>query len=285
MMKKVLDGESEDIDYGKSGYCLKLIGKDDGDSSTSAAGKTMTQTQLISLSELVYDGIIETQIKWPYIGSVTNHWYYNDISFMHGQTSSGHGAYRKAIGATKTIKYDPAYLDSNGKETENTALKDFNIQLDTYMTSDDGIFYQVCEPEKSGPRADLLDLFSEKYYKYDGNVATATKIAKAKALDAGKTTTDFGSDNTNSGNAIQITQDDIDEYNNAKAAENDPTSLYTTDPMCKQNASFDDDKSNALSAFSILENIDLELCAIALLFPANGIFSGLMVKLGVRMSP
>ena len=258
MMKKVLDGESEDIDYGKSGYCLKLIGKDDGDSSTSAAGKTMTQTQLISLSELVYDGIIETQIKWPYIGSVTNHWYYNDISFMHGQTSSGHGAYRKAIGATKTIKYDPAYLDSNGKETENTALKDFNIQLDTYMTSDDGIFYQVCEPEKSGPRADLLDLFSEKYYKYDGNVATATKIAKAKALDAGKTTTDFGSDNTNSGNAIQITQDDIDEYNNAKAAENDPTSLYTTDPMCKQNASFDDDKSNALSAFSILENMHTE---------------------------
>ncbi len=174
----------------------------------------LTYDDLVELSDIVAQGLEDgvSGVKWPYIQSVTNHWYYDDIDFSVG-------VYRKAASAKKKIQYRPA-------DEENSFLNkhDIEVELDATLTADEGIVYQVCEPEATGPNQHIIDIFSDKYYKYDGTIQTAKKIENAKLYDGNGGATGSIEDNT----------------------------------AVKQEVSFEDNKTNALAAFSILENMHSE---------------------------
>ena len=133
----------------------------------------ITYDDLLELANIVAEGLGDgiDDVKWPYIQSVTKHWYYNDIDFSRG-------VYRKASVAKKKIQYQSA-------DTENSALVQHGIrvELDAELTADEGIVYQVCEPEATGPNEHILEIFNDKYYKYDGTIETAKKIENAKLYD------------------------------------------------------------------------------------------------------
>ena len=138
-----------------------------------------------NLMKLVAAGLGGTKIKWPYIESVTNHWYYHIIDFM-GTVGKDtlYGAYKKAATAKKTIKYSDDEGGLNGYEIELTAL----------LSSDEGIFYQVCEPYlNEEPSVYLKKVFHGAYYKYDGTTETARKISAARAIEAKYGTDDYNS--------------------------------------------------------------------------------------------
>ncbi len=279
---------------------LKSLAGFSNDSDTPSGnmnvlGLDLTYKEIRELAALICKGIQGTNTYWPYIDSVTNHWYYDDISFTNGYN---YGAYKKTKTATKTIKYEPE---------ESSLTQKYNITLNAELQSDEGIYYQVCEPETNGPNQYIKTIFSSKYYKYDGTITTAKKIAIAKAIDSwafekvlkkykidaslignvipfgqflvpfitsndGESVNissatlneyiedhidEFSGSYTFEGEKIDITKDDIEEYKEAKKAEEEGTS-NSDSPMCKQSVSFTDNKANALSAFTILEKIDTE---------------------------
>lgn len=179
----------------------------------------ITYNDLIELAQVAGKGIEGIKnVKWPYIESVTSHWFYNDIDFSKG-------VYRRAKAATKTIDYEPR----DDKEESSIVKNNIKVKLDAILTSDQGIVYQVCEPEATGPNQAIVDIFKDKYYKYDGTEQTAKAIDNAKRYDElGRT-----------------------GYNNSGINVEEPT-------VEKQEVSFEDNKVNALTAFSILENMHSE---------------------------
>ena len=159
------------------------------------------------------------RIKWPFIRSVTHHWFYEDIDFTKK-------TYRIAKSATKTIDYKPS--------DKNDPLNDENItiKLNATLTSENGIIYQVCEPETKGPNDNIVKVFTENtYYVYDGSLMTAKKIANAKAQELNKYTYTFNGEKYS-------TKSDM--------------------PIKKRKVNFEKNKSNTLTAFSILGNVHTE---------------------------
>ena len=159
------------------------------------------------------------RIKWPFIRSVTHHWFYEDIDFTKK-------TYRIAKSATKTIDYKPS--------DKNDPLNDENItiKLNATLTSENGIIYQVCEPETKGPNDNIVKVFTENtYYVYDGSLMTAKKIANAKAKELNKYTYTFNGEKYS-------TKSDM--------------------PIKKRKVNFEKNKSNTLTAFSILGNVHTE---------------------------
>lgn len=166
-------------------------------------------------------------VQFPYISSVTKHWYYKDFYFP----ASENGVYYKARTASKMIKYD--YV--NG-ETERP-LEGFDIMLDALLTAEDGnaVYYQVREPYTEGPNENIVRLFKDNtYYRYDGSPETARQIAIAKAAD---------------GDGVAIFQGE-DAYVTGDQKE------WGELPK-KQKASFGTTQ-DTLSAFSILEGVHTE---------------------------
>ncbi len=183
----------------------------------------ITYDDLFELADIVAQGFGDgiDGVKWPYIQSVTKHWYYNDIDFSKG-------VYRKATSAKKKIEYESA-------DEANSALSkhDIDVELDATLSADEGIVYQVCEPEATGPNEHIVEIFKDSYYKYDGTVETAKKIENAKLYDQYQITGEImGID----GNTYTIEDKNIE----------------------KEEVSFEENKSNALAAFSILENMHTE---------------------------
>ena len=180
----------------------------------------ITYDDLLELAEITAKGMEDgiKNVKWPYIESVTSHWFYQDIDFTKG-------VYRRAKAATKKIDYEPR----SDKEETSLVKDNIKVQLDAIFTSDQGVVYQVCEPEATGPNQTIVDIFKDKYYKYDGTEQTAKAIDNAKRYDI-------------SGNAGV-------DYEGVNIEE--PT-------VEKQEVSFEENKVNALTAFSILENMHSE---------------------------
>ncbi len=165
-------------------------------------------------------------VKWPYIESVTNHWFYEDIDFSKG-------VYKKAKSATKKIKYAPAD-DSSALVKDN-----IEVELNATLTADEGIVYQVCEPEAYGPNQAIIDIFKDKYYRYDGTIRTANAIENAKGYE------------TLYGGGWITTRHSIPEL----------VKLFFNTEMPeveKEEVSFEDNKPNALAAFNMLENMHTE---------------------------
>ena len=174
------------------------------------------------------DGI---KIKFPYIESVTNHWYYHIIDFIGtvGENTP-YGAYKKAATAQKIIKY--ADEDSN--------LDDVDIELTALLSSGSGIMYQVCEPYlNEKPNVYLKKVFHGAYYKYDGTTETARKITAARAIEAKFGTDNYDDDDfpksvdeimnkhikynwhssDSDSSKIEVSREDAAEYISAKAAQ------------------------------------------------------------------
>lgn len=144
----------------------------------------ITVKQLEALGNLILEGTEEKRTYLPRITSVIKHWYLNDVKFEYG----------KAGKAKKKVQYSTE--DEEDPLSEEN-LNGASITLDTTYTSAEGIYYQLAEPEISGPNEAIKALFKggsgtydgadynfeAKYYRYDGTRLTAQKIANAKALD------------------------------------------------------------------------------------------------------
>ncbi len=180
----------------------------------------ITYNDLLELAQITAKGMDDgiENVKWPYIESVTNHWFYQDIDFTKG-------VYRRAKTATKKIDYEP-----RDTKEESALVKDnIKVQLDAELTSDKGVVYQVCEPEATGPNQTIVDIFKDKYYKYDGTEQTAKAIDNAKRYDeTGKAGVEY--------KGVEVEEPTVE----------------------KQEVSFEENKVNALTAFSILENMHSE---------------------------
>ena len=114
-------------------------------------------------------------MQWPFVRSVKNHWYYNDIDFLG--TTEENATYRLAKVGYKTIFYS-----SEDKTT-------FEMPCALYPNEDedwDFLVYQVAEPTVEGCNDNIRNVFSDKYYRYDGTVQKAKMIANSRAIDDGK---------------------------------------------------------------------------------------------------
>lgn len=152
----------------------------------------ITAEQLKDLGQLILDGMKEENVYLPRIESITKHWFYNTINYEYGTAGK----------AKKKIQYQT--------EDEESSLSDENLNgatiiLDTTFTNASGVFYQLAEPEVTGPNEAIKTLFKGgtvtmdgetyefpgEYYRYDGTRLTALKIANAKAFDEGKSSYTF----------------------------------------------------------------------------------------------
>ena len=220
-----------------------LFGKDSdtyiylNNSDKNIPGTNWTYNEIIELAGLAYSGNLGeeitdasgengdikkgiTNVKWPFIRSVTSHWYYDNIDFTKN-------TYRAAKKATKTIDYSPEDEDSK-LNADNISVK-----LQATLQSDQGIIYQVCEPEATGPNENIVKVFEKKYYAYDGSLLTAKKIANTKAHKKGKKSYEFN------GEKYSTTSDE-------------------NMLVGKQKVNFEKNKVNTFTAFSILGNVHTE---------------------------
>ena len=186
-----------------------------------------TSDELDELVELYQNGQKGMKkIGWPYIVTVKNHWFYNQIDFNN--TKDKKYAYRLAAKATKQMDYNPS--DSS----DPLAADNISVKLNSTFSAINGVAYQVCEPEAIGPNENIKKIFQQEYYKYDGTTERAKKIENAKAVELGKKTYDFG------------------------AEKNIPVNKELASEVSKEKVSFEENGTNSLTTFSMLQNMHTE---------------------------
>lgn len=202
----------------------------------------ITAEQLKDLGQLILDGMQEENVYLPRIESITKHWFYNTINYEYGTAGR----------AKKKIQYETEDEESSLSE-EN--LNGATIILDTTFTNASGVFYQLAEPEVTGPNEAIKTLFKGgtvtmdgetyefpgEYYRYDGTRLTALKIANAKAYDEGKSSYTF----QNKVISEVYNPNEEGEWEIHKG----PVTFATED--ADGNKSYND----AFTAFAILENV------------------------------
>lgn len=223
-----------------------------GENSTYISG--ITDTQLNELVELYAYMAGGQNFKLPFITRVSKNWFWdgnkneekgtdkdsdNNVYFT-GSDDQYTGVYKTTKALKKWITYFP---------NDKSSLKGFKISLRGLIVSNNGkdLYYQVNEPLTEGPNPELLELFSKKYYKYDGEEETARKIAVSKALDA---VNGGGSSEVKyyfHGEETTVTDDEKEQYSSS-----DGNQLAT-----KQTPSIGT-KQDTLSSFEILKNMDTE---------------------------
>ena len=259
--------KAENYDAIKNGDTTLTLVDDNGNSFTA----TLPEEVLKDLKKLVETGTKGTSVKWPNIESVTNHWYYHIIDF-YGTVGKDtpYGAYKKAKVAKKTIKYSD----------EESGLDGYDIEITALLTSENGIYYQVCEPYlNEKPSIYLKKVFHGAYYKYDGTTETARKIAAARAIEAKYGTDDYNDkdfeknpqkivdkkikynwhSNDSDTSKLTITLEDATEYVSAKEAQlkvqKKSNALLKIDEETENGNS---DQSEAKDTIKTIEEIDEE---------------------------
>ena len=177
-----------------------------------------TYNEVIELAQLLNQPLADdVSFKWPYITKVMGHWYYEDIDFAGT-------AYRVARNGTKRVNYYP--------EDENSALNKSSISIYLTLQLGTGVIYQVSEPEYYGPNEHIKEVFSQKYYQYNGTMDRARRIENARASENNSSSYYFNGEtySTESGQA---------------------------DSVEKQKVSFQD-KDKSIAAFAMLENMHTE---------------------------
>ena len=236
--------EKKDIDR-----YIKIVNTEDSSEKASLQNylsssilSGITTDQLSDLGDLILEGMEEATTYLPRIESITKHWFYNTINYEYGTAGK----------AKKKVEFTTDDEESSlSKENLNGA----SIILDTTYTNASGVFYQLAEPEVTGPNDAIKALFkggtvtvdgetynfTGEYYRYDGTRLTAQKIANAKAFDEGKSSYTF------QGKTIDKV------YNPNEAGEweihKQPVTFATEDE--DGNKSYND----AFTAFAILENV------------------------------
>ena len=190
----------------------------------------ITNEQLMYLISLIYENKDGVPIWLPYISSVQKHWFYEDIEFTVGKT----GVYEAAEYARKSIKY----------QEEDGPIKDFDITINNALLHDDtgkGILFQKREPYTHGPNESIKNLFfNNAYYRYDGTIDTAEKIAKTILIkEEGYSA---GDEYVFNGEIHTLTSEDVEAVNNDLLALRQYPSFGTP--------------QDTLSAFNILRKVD-----------------------------
>lgn len=204
----------------------------------------LTVNQFKALVDLIQEGKTPQTMFWPRINNVTNHWYYNEIKFTYGRAGT----------AKKTIQYKP---DDNTSPLYGVD----GITLDATLTSEEGVYYQLCNPEAVGPNEAIKALFKGgsgelngisfsfdgKYYRYDGTRQRAQEIANAKAVEANGNESIFENNPNAVGNNPNRRYTFLGQtYGQHKpAVEKEPVVFYDVDGK--------NTYKNAYSAFAILE--------------------------------
>ena len=198
----------------------------------------LTQGQLCQLARMnKNEDDSNMQMLFPYITDVTDHWYYKKIDFM--------SKYKRAKKATKkmdvSIEEDSASYDLL---VPSKLRSDIKIVADAVITG--GVVYQEEDPDLEGPNNTIISIFKDnKYYKYDGSMETAQKIAICNAIDEGRDKYYFN------GSVYQVDSED-----KADAPTWKDEGLYG-------DVSFGSSR-DTMSAFSILENVDTDEADICL---------------------
>lgn len=197
--------------------------------------KGLTGKQLSQLLALILEGDTKKDMYFPRITDVTKHWYYDTIEFNYG----------RATEIKKQIRYEP--------EDKNNGL--YGVQgiiLNTTMTADKGVYYQLEEPELVGPNEAIISLFKGgegnrdnvkydfpgEYYRFDGTKERAQEIFNAKSLDK-----------SNGKDSIYIYQGKIYKTHE-RTVYKEPVVFYDADNK--------NSYKNAYTAFAMLEKANTE---------------------------
>lgn len=236
--------EKKDIDR-----YIKIVNTEDSSEKASLQNylsssilSGITTEQLSDLGDLILEGMEEATTYLPRIESITKHWFYNTINYEYGTAGK----------AKKKVEFT---TDDEESSLSQENLNGASIILDTTYTNASGVFYQLAEPEVTGPNDAIKTLFkggtvtvdgetynfSGEYYRYDGTRLTAQKIANAKAFDKGKSSYTF------QGKTI----DKVYNPNEAGEWEIHKQKVTFTTEDENGNKSYND----AFTAFSILENV------------------------------
>lgn len=218
-----------------------------GSEASSVTG--LTKSQLNELVGLYADIARGKTFYLPFITRVSKHWFWdgnksdedgtsqdsNNNVYFTGSNEQYTGVYKKTTSARKWVTYTP-----NG----SSSLQGFQIQIDGLISDSDGFWYQVNEPYTVGPNKELVALFNEKYYKYDGTEETARKIAAAKAVDENNNGTDGNVTYYFHNDKQTVTDDEKTDYESGELATKETPSFGTT--------------KDTLSGFEIIKNMDTE---------------------------
>lgn len=227
-----------------------------GDNSTYLEG--ITDTQLNELTELYANLACGQEFYLPLITRVSKNWFWdgnkeeeegtnedanNNVYFTKSDNDNNLiGVYNTTKSAKKTVQFEP---------NDESSLKGFNITVNGLIINPDGFFYQVNEPYTVGPNPEIVALFKNKYYKYDGTDETARKIAISKKLDEETKNSSVAIDNEieyyYKGEKTTVSDDEKTAYESK-----DGNELAT-----KETPSFGSSK-DTLSSFEILKNMDTE---------------------------
>ena len=155
---------------------IKLKFRSDIDKDSDAFKEVVTKAYIVYKfsTEDIKDTDLDNMF-WPFVSDVKKHWYYKDIDFLG--TSEDNATYRLAKVGYKTIQY---------KTSANSVNYDFQMPCAFYpKTSEkwDFIVYQVAEPVTEGCNENIKNVFSDKYYRYDGTEQTAMMIANTRRIE------------------------------------------------------------------------------------------------------
>ena len=171
----------EDVQYNGISIPTSVDDTTDDDGNVIKGAKTILEENDIDLSDEEIQALVDLRntgtdkTSWPRIINVRRHWFYNDFSFTYGK-------------GNQTLKVEMAYtpLDDSDK------LKDIADGIKIKASMPDS-FYQLCDPQPTGPNNNIVrlfkgdendpDRFPGKYYQFDGTKERAKQIAEAKARD------------------------------------------------------------------------------------------------------
>ena len=171
----------DDVQYNGISIPTSVDDTTDDDGNVIKGAKTIFEENDIDLSDEEIQALVDLRntgtdkTSWPRIINVRRHWFYNDFSFTYGK-------------GNQTLKVEMAYtpLDDSDK------LKDIADGIKIKASMPDS-FYQLCDPQPTGPNNNIVrlfkgdendpDRFPGKYYQFDGTKERAKQIAEAKARD------------------------------------------------------------------------------------------------------
>ena len=168
---RMLGEEDEDEDKDEHTYSEEEKPESQWQSVINASNLNgLSVEKFKSLVKLCDEGKRYQKIYWPRIKEVKNHWFYEKVTYEYGRASS----------AKKRIKYEP-------DDDTNPLYQVDGITLNATLSSAEGVYYQLTEPEAIGPNDAIIALFkgnnsnypfTGEYYRYDGTRETAQKIAQ-----------------------------------------------------------------------------------------------------------
>ena len=234
----------EDVQYKGISVPTSVEDTTDADGNVIKGAKTVFKENNIDLTDEQIQALVDLRntgtdkTSWPRIIGVKKHWFYEDFTFSYGTGGN--------------LKHDLTYTPRDDSDN----LKDIANDIVIKGSIDDS-YYQLCEPQTTGPNENIKklflgdendpDRFPGKYYQFDGTKERAKQIAEAKARDKAEeegkdiegTTYTFGGE--------EFTVENV-------TIQKEPVNFNVTTTM--PNGTQLQSTKNAFAAFSILEGMN-----------------------------